>query len=113
MSKKIERTNAIIQEELGKIIHRELEFPIGSLVTITRVDTSEDLGDSRIYISVIPNEGQKRVLEILRKVIYFLQKTLDKKLRMRPIPRIRFVAEKQTTEAARVEELLNKIKSEE
>ena len=101
MSKRIERANSVIQEELGKIIQREVEFPTGCLVTITRVECSVDLSDARVYVSVLPNESLKRVIEILSKLIYVLQKMLNRKLRMRPIPKIRFVAEKQTIEAAR------------
>lgn len=108
-TKRIERVNSLIQKELGKIICKEIEFPAGCLVTITRVSSSPDLLNAKVFISVLPQEKIERVLEILGKTIYILQKQLDYKLRMRPIPKIRFVEEKETANAARIEELLTKI----
>ena len=113
MSNRLERVNSLIQEELGKIILRDVEFPLDVLPTITGVKTSVDLANARVYISVIPQEKAKRIVEILNKIVYGLQKTLNKKLKMRPIPKIRFVEERQAGQAARVEELLEEVKEEE
>jgi len=110
---RIEKVNSLIQEELGKIILKEIEFPQGSLVTLTRVETSIDLANARIYIAVLPQDNLKRVLEILGKMVFVLQKSLNKKLRMRPIPKIRFVEEKRTGEAANIESILAQIKDKE
>ena len=113
MPKRIERVESVIQEELGKIILKEIDFPAGSLVTITRVSCSVDLANANVFVAVLPEANAKRVLEILGKVIYPLQKMLDKRLRMRPIPRIRFVEEKETVRAAKIEGLIEEIKKEE
>lgn len=107
---RIQRVNALIQEELGKIIVREVEFPPNTLATITGVKTSADLANTSIYISVIPQSSGKRVVEILNKIVYGLQQILNKKLKMRPVPKIRFVEEKQAGQAARIEELLEEVK---
>lgn len=109
MSKRIERVDALIEKELGQIILREVEFPVGSLVTITRVKCSADLANARVYVSVLPQNLADRVLYILDKLVFVLQKFLDKRLRIRPIPKIRFVKEEQTEEAAKIEGLLKKI----
>lgn len=113
MSKRIERVNSLIQKELGKIILREVELPAGVLATLTRVETSANLIDAKVYIAVLPSDKIKRVLEILNKIVYELQKILNKRLRMRPIPKIRFIEEKQTAEAAKIEGLLERLKKEE
>ncbi|MBU2540260.1 30S ribosome-binding factor RbfA [Patescibacteria group bacterium] len=113
MSKRIERVNSLIQKELGEIILKDVELPQDSLTTITGVRTSIDLANANVYISVIPQERAKRTVEILNKIIYGLQKTLNEKLRMRPIPKIRFVEEKQNIEAAKIEGLLEELKKEE
>jgi ribosome-binding factor A len=113
MPKRIERVESVIQEELGKIIIKELEFPVGSLVTITRVSCSIDLANANVFVAVLPEANVKRVLEILGKVIYPVQQMLNKRLRMRPIPKIRFMEEKQTAHAAKIEGLIEEIKKEE
>jgi ribosome-binding factor A len=110
MSKRIQRVNQLIKKELSQIILKEIEFPQGVLVTLTRVETTSDLKESNIWISALPEERLKRVLEILNKNIYFLQQKLNKRLKMRPIPKIRFLEERKTREAGRIEELLEELK---
>ena len=88
---------------------REVDFPEGVLVTLTRVETSSNLIQAKVYISVMPQEMAREILEILRKSVYDFQQKLNERLRMRPIPKIIFVEEKQTAEAGRIEELLEKI----
>ncbi|MFH1582211.1 MAG: 30S ribosome-binding factor RbfA [bacterium] len=110
MTDRVPQVNHLIQEELSKIIFREVEFLPGVLVTLTRVDTSSNLIESRIYISVMPGDRGEEVFNLLNKQIYFIQQILNKRLRMRPIPKIIFVAEKETVRAGKVEEILAKIK---
>jgi len=110
MSNRIQRINQLIKKELSQIILREIEFPQDVLVTITRVEISANLIEGNIWISVLPEEKLKRILEILNKNIYFLQQKLNKRLKMRPIPRIRFLEEKKTAEAGKIEELLEELK---
>ena len=103
------RVNQLIKKELAQIILREINFPKDLLVTVTRVETSASLIQAKIYISVLPINKNSQVLEILNHQIYDLQQKLNKRLKMRPIPRIIFVQEKKTQEAGRIEELLEKI----
>ena len=113
MGNRIQRVNSLIKSELSKIFLREFDFPNDILVTITRVETSVDLNQARVYISVMPAEQIDRVFEILNKGIYDIQQKLNKRLRMRPIPKIKFEREEKTKEAGRIEELLEEIKNEE
>jgi len=110
MTKRVLRVNQLIQRELSQIILREVEFPSGILVTITRVETSPDLKETKVFISSIPDDQTPKILEILNKLIYQLQQGLNKRLNMKPVPRIRFVKEAKTKEAGRIEELLEQIK---
>lgn len=109
MSKRIQQVNQLIKKELSQIILREVDFPKDILVTITRVEASVDLNQARVYISAMPGEKAPGILQILKRDIYDLQQNLNKRLRMRKIPRIRFVEEKEIRGAARIEELLEKI----
>ncbi len=108
--KRIQRVNKLIKIELSQILLREVDFPKGVLVTITRVESSVDLKQAKVYISVMPDSRVARISEILGKIIYGIQQSLNKRLRMRPIPKIKFEIEQKTKEAARIEELLEEAK---
>lgn len=111
MSNRIQRVNSLIKKELSQVFLKEVDFPKGVLVTITKVESSANLKEARVYISIMPGSKTGRISEILNKIIYRIQQSLNKRLRMRPIPRIRFEIEQKTKEAAKVEELLEQIKN--
>ena len=110
MSRRILRLNELIKEELGQIILREVEFPKGILVTITRVETASNLISAKVFLSVFPEKFMGQTLKILNLQIYFLQQKLNQKLQMRPVPRLVFSQERETVQAGRIEELLEKTK---
>ncbi len=110
MSYRIKRVNSVIKKELGQIILKEIEFPVNVLVTLTRTDVSADLSRVNVFISTMPYQKSAETIKTLNKEIYFLQQKLDKRLKMRPIPKIIFKIEKKTAQAAEVESILEKIK---
>lgn len=110
MANRIQRVNQLIKKELSQILLREIEFPTDVLVTITRVESAANLIQAKVFISVMPEEKVLNVLRILNQRIYELQQKINKRLKMRPVPQIKFVEEKKTKEAARIEEILEKLK---
>ncbi len=112
MAKRIEKVNELLREEVGNIFLKDVEFPEGVLVTITRVEVSPNIFEAKVFISVFPDNKTDNVFNILNKIIYGIQQKVNSRLRMRPIPRIRFIREEKTKEAARVEELIDKAKKE-
>ena len=103
---RVKRVNDLIQEELGKIILKEMDFPQGSLVTITRVETAANFQTTKIFVSCLPDGFADKVMRILKRNIYDIQQMLNKVLRMRPIPKIIFYQEDKTIEAAKIETIL-------
>lgn len=110
MSNRIHQVNQLIKKELSQIILREIDFLPNVLVTLTRVETSANLYQSKIYISCLPEQETKKALEILSSQVWHLQQLLNKRLRMRPVPKIIFFEEKETVEAGKIEKILESIK---
>jgi len=106
---RVPRVNQLIKKELNRIILREIDFPKDALVTITRVESSSNLIQVRVYVSVMPENKTGQVMSILSRDIYSIQQGLNKRLRMRPIPKIIFVEESTVREAAKIEEILEEI----
>ena len=109
MTDRIKRVNKLLKEEIGSLFLKEINLP-DCLATITRVEASPNLQQARVYISVMPEEKKEEVFEVLNKSIYNIQQELNKRLNMRPVPKIMFRKEEKTKQAARVEELLEKIR---
>lgn len=110
MSKRVQRVNQLLKKELSKIISRELDLPEGVFVTVTRVEALSNLQEAKVYISEFPDKKTASALRFLQKNVFYFQQLLNRRLIMRPVPKIIFVEEKATREAARVEGLLEEVK---
>ncbi len=108
MNPRIKKVNELIKEEVAKIINKDVQTA-KSLITVTRVDTSPDLNQSKAYISVIPEEKGEEAMKDLNDQIYDIQQKINKRLNMRPVPRIKFSREHKSKEAARVEVILKRL----
>lgn len=113
IAERILKVNELLRQELGVILLREFIAPENVIVTLTRADAAPNLQQAKIYISVMPEERGKEVLGLLKRDIYEMQQVLNKRLNMRPVPRIEWFLEEKVKEAKTVEEILDKIKEEE
>jgi ribosome-binding factor A len=108
-SSRIQKINELIRNMIAEIISREVELTPGVFATVTKVDTSADLRYARVFVSVFPEKKFGQTIEFLNKKIYIIQGVLNKKLSMKPLPRIEFVADKTELEADKIEKLLKNI----
>ncbi|MDO8494902.1 MAG: 30S ribosome-binding factor RbfA [bacterium] len=107
-----EKISELLREEIGKILLRELDFDADAIVTVTRAIVSEDRNHAKIYVSVLPSQFAEEAMEAIKKQVYFLQQALNKKMRIRPVPRIAFVLDRTEEEAARIEKIIDETKEE-
>lgn len=110
---RIEKVNSLLEREIGKILLHDFAFSPEILVTVTRVDCSANLIEAKVYISVFPDEKADPILRALQKSVYDVQYKINRTLRQRPIPKIKFVKDKVLAKAGKVEELLSQLKKEE
>jgi ribosome-binding factor A len=106
MRTRLAKVNTLIQKELSRLIHENLDFSAGILVTITRVEVSVDLRYATVYVSVLPVQRLPSTLQLLQRKAAMLQRLLSKRLVMRSLPRLRFVLDPGERHAARIEKLL-------
>ena len=60
MSRRLQRLNTLLRQELADLIRTELRDPrLADIVSITRVDISPDLKNAKIYASVLGDEEAK------------------------------------------------------
>jgi ribosome-binding factor A len=111
-SQRTKKINELIKRELGAIILKRIDYPKDLLLTLAKVECSPGLRDAKIWVSVMPEKKAIWILSILEKNIYHIQKTLDKRLKMRPIPKIRFLKQERIENTEKVDEILERIKKE-
>lgn len=110
MSHRLEQINEVIRHELAPLLLTEVEFPGHCLVTIVRVKTSEDLRHARVWFSVMPAYYAQKALAAVQSQAGHLQFLINKKLSIKPLPRLSFAIDETEKKAAEIDELLAQIK---
>jgi ribosome-binding factor A len=105
MNHRPERVASLIREELSLLIVRELEFP-DTLVTLTDVEVNKKLELAKVGVTVFPSEKADETMAVLKRSQGQLQRLLNHKLNIRPMPRIDFFPDHGPENAARVEKKL-------
>lgn len=106
MTERTVKINKLIKEHLGEILTRELSLKPGIFLTISKVDTTADLRYAQVFISVFPYKEANYALKTLSKEMYSLQGALNKKLQMRPLPRLSFKLDSTEESADKIEKIL-------
>lgn len=113
MSHRLEKINELIKREIGKIIFNEGDFGLNALITVMAAETSPDILHANVVVSVFPADKAAAVLERLKDRVFDLQQILNKTLRMRPVPKIRFVLDRTEEEGEKLEKKIKEAAAEE
>ena len=96
-----------IRFEIGMILQNDLTDPRVKNVTCTRVQVSQDLGQARVYVSVLASpEQQKKALEGLDHAAGFVRHLIGDRLSLRISPEIKFVFDPAVEYGIRLEKLI-------
>ena len=109
MSERMVKVNELIAQQLGLIISSDIELPLGTIVTITSVETSPDLRHAKVFLSVLPETARREVMSLLINQVKELQKTLNNKITLRVIPKLRFEIDETEQKAIELERLLDNL----
>lgn len=109
MSQRIEQLNSLIQQEVATIISREIEFPSGMFVTVSRAIVADDAESAKVWFSVLPALHQQDALELLNSRIADIQSILNKKLVMKFVPKLTFLIDETNEKADAITKVLDMV----
>lgn len=114
MSRRTERVNDLIRDELSELLLREVNDPrLGGLISITRVDVSPDLYNARVHVSVMDGaDRQKEALKALNAAASFFHRELKHRLQIRRVPFLTFHLDSSIEQAARILSLMEEVHTE-
>lgn len=109
-SNRIGRINEEIQRELSDLL-RNLKDPRvqGTMISITRVETTPDLRYSKIYVSFLEKEKAKDALKGLKSAGGYLRRELGAALQLRYTPELQWEEDESITRGAYMLNLLNSL----
>lgn len=106
---RLPKINELVRKYVNDIVLKELSMKSGILLTIVKVDTSPDIRYTRVFVSVFPESEFSYALKTLEKERHNIQISLNKKLRIKPLPRLEFRSDFTESEADKIEKLLKEI----
>lgn len=108
MTTRQEKVNSLIRREIAEYLRDEAYEGLTGVVTITEVDVTADLEQAKVYYSVL-SQDPRQAGAILQSHIYEIQGMLNRKLRMRKVPRISFVPDFRGEYANAVGKIIRKL----
>lgn len=108
MTRRLERATEVIKREVSAIIPKCVDLG-GALLTLTRVELTEDLQYADVYFMVIPDRQRDEMNKVLAQNIFEIQHALNQRLRMRPVPKVRFHHDEAELEATKIDEFLKRV----
>ena len=108
-----ERLGELIRQTVAAFLTGNVRDPRIGFVTVTKVEVSPDLGHARVWVSIMGTEEERaRSLEGLGSAARFLRAQLSRELQLRTTPELHFEIDRGLEHAARIDEVLRKIKEE-
>jgi ribosome-binding factor A len=114
MSRRTERVNELLREELSALLRENLNDPrVAGIVTITRVDVSPDLRRAVAHASVLGTpEERASTMAALDNARPYLRRELSRRLTLRYTPDVVFAADTTMEEAQQITDLMRRTAAE-
>lgn len=88
----------------------KLKDPRIGFVTVTAVDTTSDLDQAKVWVSVFGNERQRvATLEALEGAAGLLQAKIGRELRLRRTPKLTFVYDRSVAHGVEMTKLIDEL----
>ncbi|TFG87745.1 MAG: 30S ribosome-binding factor RbfA, partial [Gemmatimonadales bacterium] len=113
--RRTQRVSNLVRNIVGELVHTRLSDPRidPALVSITRVEMSEDLMSARVFISVIGRDtDQRRTLSALQHSRGHIQELLMRQIQLRNTPMLEFVIDTQFKKTIVTLQLLSQVAEE-
>jgi len=104
------RVADFIQRELSELLRTELKDPrISSMVTVSSVEVSRDLGSAKVHYTIMGAEpGERESTDAaLQSAAGFLRRKLASRLNMRSVPQLRFYYDDSIEHGAHMSALID------
>jgi len=91
MSLRMEKVNQELKRQIATIVSREIDDPDLDFLSITRVETTADLQDSKVYYSMLDEGKYDKAKDALARMGGFIRGCLAKKIRLKVLPKLTFI----------------------
>ena len=109
---RIDRISEEIKRELSMVI-RDLKDPrLPNMVSVVNVSVTKDLKYAKAYISIMGTPDEKKeALKALKSAAGFIRREIGSRIKLRCVPEFSFAEDTSIEYGAHINDLLNKLNS--
>lgn len=113
MSRRVDRINGLLRQEISRLLAREIKDPrLDGVISITQVQTANDLRSARVFVSVLGDRNaQQQALDGIQSAAAFLRRELRDRLKLRYVPFLKFALDDSMENADAVLRLMDRIQT--
>ena len=113
MSRRVDRINGLLRQEISQLLAREIKDPrLDGVISITQVQTANDLRSARVFVSVLGDRNaQQQALDGIQSAAAFLRRELRDRLKLRYVPFLKFALDDSMENADAVLRLMDRIQT--
>jgi ribosome-binding factor A len=114
MTRRAERISSLIRQDIGELLQAHTNDPrLKTLISVTQVQTSADLKNAKISVSVLGDKKQQEdALKAFRSAARYFRHELAQRLTTRVIPELTFELDQSIERGVRISNLIDQVVSE-
>ncbi|MBD3264408.1 MAG: 30S ribosome-binding factor RbfA [Candidatus Omnitrophica bacterium] len=110
MSLRMKKVNSELQKQITLAIKEAVDDPVADFLSITRVDTTADLRESKVYFSLLDETKYEYAKEILDKMSGLIRFMVGRKVRFKVLPHFIFIADDSIKYSVEIYQKIEEIK---
>jgi len=114
MTRRADRLNGLLRQEISHLLSREIKDPrLNGIISITEVQTSSDLRNARVFVSVLGDQETKdAALDGIQSAASFLRRSLRDRLKLRYVPFLKFALDESIEDADALLRVMDRLQGE-
>ncbi len=113
MSLRMEKVNKELRKQIMAIIQKEIDDPALDFLSITRVETTKDLQESKVYYSLLDENKYIHAKDVFDKMRGTLRRILGKKVRLKVLPQLNFIPDNSIKYSVDIYQKIEELKEKE
>ncbi len=110
-SNRMIRINDEIKKEISEILRADMKDPrVGVITSVIKVDTTNDLKYSKVYISILgDNEKKQEVMNVISKASGYIRSLVANRINLRVTPEFKFILDDSLEYSFKIDKIIKDI----
>lgn len=108
------RINDAIQREISQILRADMKDPrIGTITSVLKVDTTNDLKYCKVYVSILGDAEKKaEVMEGINHAAGYIRRLIAERINLRITPELKFILDDSLEYSFKIDKIIKDINNE-